>query len=467
MLIRAAFACFIFLPATVIAAVGETTLAPTPVPLATPSPSSRHVVTLAQAIDLALHYNPDLIARLAASEQADAHAEQARAASFPKVLGTAILSPIYGAHGNALQSENDIHQLGVWVQSSITILQPIYTWGKLSNLREAAARGLDVSRAQSRHDTLEITYAVKELFYGAVLAEELYNFLEEGHNQITELLAKAEADQKLKRPTIAKRDYYRLKLFAAEADYRLNEAQKLRFLAHHALAMHLGFDPDDEAIPQETVLRPIEGTLPTEDTLVQKMSAVRPEFQQLQNGILAKQALLKATRADLFPMLFVGGLLNFAYSNVRDGQQSAFAYDPYNRDTGGVGLGAQWNWDFATTLANQSLLRAEIDELEKKQSFARVGFRMELKKALAELKEAQEKLSTSNDAFQVGKRWLVSETMGYSMGLTEIKNLVDAYLARAKTAEDRWRAVYQVNMSWAQLTKTIGTEITPGLGTPL
>lgn len=421
------------------------------------------VVTLRSAIELATHNNLDLISKATLVDQAQATEAVARAASFPKVIGTAILSPINAATGDALRSENDYSKIGVWLQSTITILQPIYAWGKLSSYREAAARGADVARAQLRLDQNQVVYEVKELFYGAILAEELFHFLEDGKRDIDEVVTKVEADQNKKNPTIAKREFYRLKIFAAEAAYRLQEATKLRMLARHALSLKLGFDPEEETIPQDTSLSPVDTTPPAEPELVRVMAAHRPEFEQIVNGIAAKKALLEAERANKYPMLFAGGQITFAHSNVRNQQQSAYAFDPYNRNIAGVGVGVQWNWDFATTLANESKLRSEIDELEKKQAYANSGFRMQLKKVLADLEEAKARLQSSKDALAIGKRWLVSETMGYSLGVGEVKNLIDAYLARAKTVKDNWDAVYRVNMAWAELARTVGTEITPGL----
>lgn len=428
-----------------------------------PGEPRRHLVTLQSAIELAMHNNLDLGARSTMVTAAEARQAQARAASYPKISGSAILSPIYSVTGNALNSQSDLDRWGVWVQSTVTILQPLYTWGKLSSLREAAARGADVARAQYRKDSNEIVYEVKELYYGVVLAEQLYTFLEEGKNDVAEIVARTEEDQKKKRPSIPKRDYYRLKVFSAEAEYRFEEAKKFRYLARHALSLKLGYSPEDETLPQDTVISAIESPMPPEQNLVETMAEHRPEFSQLIHGIAAKKALLHVERTNKYPILFGGGILAFNYSNVRDHQQSAFAYDPYNRNTGGAGVGVQWSWDFATILANEAYIRTEIDELERKQQYAKAGFRMELKKVLAELNESRTRLNTSREAFKVGRKWLVSETMGYSIGLTEVKNLIDAYLARAKTASDYWQAIYRVNMGWAELSKVVGTEITPGL----
>src|SRR5690349_10329123 len=89
--------------------------------------AQQHMVTLASALELGLHNNIDLSSKATLVSQAEARQEQARAASFPKVIGTAILSPIYSVTGNALSSETDLRKWGVWVQSTVTILQPLYT----------------------------------------------------------------------------------------------------------------------------------------------------------------------------------------------------------------------------------------------------------------------------------------------------------------------------------------------------
>jgi len=417
-------------------------------------------VTLNEALKLGLQNNLSILAERTVLEIAGARQSQARAANYPKVLGTAILAPINSVEGNAINAyENG--KWGPWLTSTLQILQPVYTWGKISSYKEAAAQGLEVAKAQTRKSESELVYEIKELYYGAVLAEQLVDFLQGGKNDVDELVKKATEDQAKKRPDISRRDFYRLKIFAAEASYRLEEAKKLRELARHALSLKLGFHPDTETLPSESALSPIELPIPEESLLRARLATERPELRQLHHGIAAKRALLEAEKANKFPMLFLGGQLELAYSNVRQKQNSPFAFDPYNRSQIGVGIGVQWNFDFATTLANEQMGRAEISELERKEEYAQVGFVMELKKSLADLREMKTRVEESREAFQVGKRWLVSETMGYSAGLGEVKNVIDAYLARAKTAKDHWEAIYRLNMAWAGLDKTVGSNLTP------
>lgn len=419
--------------------------------------------SLSEALALAHNQNLSIAISRSKLEKAAALEDQASAASYPKLLGTGTAAPVYKVTGDTTQSQNDIHTWGPWLQASVTLLQPIYTWGRLSHFREAAKRNSAVQKADIDSDLNQLDFEIKEIYYGAILTEQLFSFLDDGRKDLLEVQKKLDEDQQSKRPRIPRRDVYRFRVFSAEAEFRWNEAQKLRDLARHALAFKLGLDPEEEVQPRESTLTAISSDPETEPELTRLMSQSRPEFIMLDQGIQAKHALLSAEKANKMPMIFVGGMLTFAYSNVRTPQSSSFAFDPYNRSSGGIGIGFQWNFDFKTTLANEGAISAEITELERKQNYARVGFRMELKKCLADIKEARARYEASKTAFDVGRRWLVSESMNYSLGLTEIKDLIDAYLARAKTAKDFWEAAFRVNMAWASLTKTVGIELTPGL----
>ena len=84
---------------------------------AEPQPAQARVVTLASALELARHNNGEFASKLTLLKQAEAREEQARAVGYPKVIGTAILSPIYSATGDALHSENDLSKWGVFARA--------------------------------------------------------------------------------------------------------------------------------------------------------------------------------------------------------------------------------------------------------------------------------------------------------------------------------------------------------------
>ena len=50
------------------------------------------------------------------------------------------------------------------------MIQPLYTFGKLSNNREAAERGVAASRAKQAQTKNEIALRVKELYYALVMS---------------------------------------------------------------------------------------------------------------------------------------------------------------------------------------------------------------------------------------------------------------------------------------------------------
>src|SRR4051794_31887594 len=101
------------------------------------SNTQRRVVDLITAIDLASRNNLELLSKGTAIDTAAAREQQAKAGMFPKISTTTILSPVYAVEGNPLRSTNDLSNWGAWLQSTVTILQPVYAFGKLSSFQEA------------------------------------------------------------------------------------------------------------------------------------------------------------------------------------------------------------------------------------------------------------------------------------------------------------------------------------------
>ena len=151
---------------------------------------SPRTVSLKEALDLGLQHNLSLLADKTVLEMAAAQQAQASAATYPKILGTAILAPINSVEGNAINAY-DSHSWGPWLSTTIQILQPIYTWGKISSYKSAAKQGYEVAQAQVRQSESALRYEITELYYGAVLTEQLVDFLVDGKTDVDELVKNA------------------------------------------------------------------------------------------------------------------------------------------------------------------------------------------------------------------------------------------------------------------------------------
>ncbi len=440
------------------------------------TPNKTTIVTLSlnEALKLLETQNPELKTKHTAIVQAEATISKAEAAKYPKAFSQSILSPIFEAKGDALRSENDLDHWGIWAQNTLTLIQPVYTFGKISNFEQAAQKAKKAAEAQFDQNKNKKIYDFKALFFGAILAEQWVGFLKTSAKNTTTALTIKSIDQA---------NRYRIEVFQGEIESQLKRAQTLRTLAHKALAYELGFDKNTEVFPEDARLFEIDRPIPNLSVLTQYLITHRPELKAIEFGLSAKQSEKKARHAMLFPNILIGGILNFSYSNVRNGQQSVYAFDAYNRSTGGFGLGLTWDFDLAAVHAEEQRVSADILELEHLQKQAHDGFLLELEQAHAELTLTEENVKIRKGVLRSADRWVVFEAHQHpkllealdsldsgghsddhsntarpskSRESTNFRNFIEAYLAKAKATHDFWDAIYNHHLAWAKLEQVIG-----------
>lgn len=367
------------------------------------------------------------------------------------VLG---VGPISKATGNATGATEDKSVIGRMFLGKFSVTQPLYSWGRNANYENAARAGVHVKQAESQQKDNDIAYSVKEAYFGFQLANSLQDFIAGGKTE----LEKAVAGRKKKN---AKEDY-RLNIFLHEVESREAEVQKYYQLALEGFALRVGA-ARGSVVPKEKWLLPVSRQKKNVDYYVSVALSDRPEFRQLGEGIYAKRSLAKAEQKGVLPILAFLASYEFADTNVRTPQPGVFAYDPYNRKTVALGVGLKFDLQWGLQEAKAGKFRAEAQELEAKEIYARQGIETEVRKAYLELEEAEKRLTASTEAYKTGKRWLTGEMIGYGSGLGSSQALVDAYGARAETAKNYFEAVYRLHMAWANLSKVVGAETDPAI----
>ncbi|MGZ3653613.1 MAG: TolC family protein, partial [Bdellovibrionota bacterium] len=163
----------------------------------------------------------------------------------------------------------------------------------------------------------------------------------------------------------------------------------------------------------------------------------------------------------LYPIFGLMASYEAASTNVRTPQPGVFSYDPYNHKTTSAGVGFKWDFQWELQNAKAAKYRAEAEELELKEDYARQGIETEVRKTYLELVEAEERMKAATEAYKTGKKWLTGEAIGFSSGLSGAQGLVEAYGARADTAKTYFEALYRHDMAWAALSKVVGLEVDP------
>ncbi len=406
---------------------------------------------LRESIDFALAHNGELRAQRFQIQQAEQDVGRVSAEFGPHFEALAGIGPITRATGNATEANEDKNTFGRTILGKISVTQPLYAWGRRTNYKNAAHAGVHVEQAEVQQKEDEVRFQVKEAYFGFQLANSLRDFIQSGKEELLKTLNS-------RKKKGAKEDY-RLQIFLSEVEAREAEVKKYYELAKEGYTLRLGAErgtlPKDEWLAAET-----RNKKPVEEYIA-VAQASRPEFRQIGEGIFAKRSLAKAEKKGAYPVLAFMASYDLADTNVRTPQPGVFSYDPYNRETWALGVGFKLDlqWDLQANKAAK--LRAEADELEAKEGFARRGIEVEVRRSYLELEEAETRLQAATTAYQTGKKWLTGELMSYGSGLGNASGIVEAYGARAETTKAYFEAVHRHHMAWAMLSRVVGREVDP------
>ena len=254
---------------------------------------------------------------------------QALGIGRPQVELQTVLGPSPRARGNQVSSPDDQYSpdiTGVFVRGTVSIIQPIFTWGLIENARLAAEHGVRAAQAGVDAKNSEVALRVKQAYWGAVTAKTIRAFLLEVRDQVDQAIARTE--RLVEGGYATDIDLYRFRSKRGELEKYINLAEKTIVIATQALGTWtgqprgVGVDPADQTLPEDMK------SIPSVDMYVQTALADRPEFAQLREGIEARRRLVEVERKQGYPLFFIGLLGDLAYANNRDRLENPYVIDP-------------------------------------------------------------------------------------------------------------------------------------------
>jgi outer membrane protein len=348
---------------------------------------------------------------------------------------------------------------GVFTRTEIKLVQPLYTFGKLSAGISAAQSGVRASKSRQAGSVAELELSIRKAYWGVKLAREIQATLEEGVGYIEE--AQKKIDKELADGTgeVSVTDRLRLRTVRAEIEARVLEAKRMGLLARSGIRTLIGLEAPSDLDVDEEALAPVETTSRSLKEYRELAMQNRPEVRALQEFIIAKQALADLEWKKQYPDLVLVGTAQYAYANNVDHPKNAFANDPFN--SAGVGLAAALRMplDLGVKNARAQRLQAEANESTAKQREALAGIGFEVEKAWNEMNEAYERLKVVQKGEKAGRQWISAISQNLAVGLAEAKDFSDALLAFFQARIRYLQTVYDHNVAVAALTRATGTDI--------
>lgn len=433
-------------------------------PAADDASKTRLVLGLDDCIRIALKAAPELGEAQADIDQTAGKLEEARSYRYPQIEVVALFGPAPPARKEELGATDSRFKMSelTWFSSAdATLIQPLYTFGKISENMKAATHGIEVERSRKEQRAHEVAQKVKEYYYGLMLARELKEVVLEVQESLAKARVKAQKMLDQDSSGVEESDLFKLDAFSGEVAKYLEEAKKGESLALSALKTRLNL-PISSPLEISSERLEMDGAVTQEfDVYVEKARTRRPEFRQISEGLKARAALVEAARANYYPDIFLGGLLSWAYAEDRDRIRNPYINDKFNHINGGVALGARWKLDFGITGAKISGEQAQYNRLLSTKDFADANIPLQIRKYYLDLKEAENSAVAMKSGYGNAKKWAVTALANFDFGVGPAKEIFEALQAYARMRASYFQSIYNYKIAEANLEYAIGAPPLP------
>ncbi len=420
------------------------------------------VFSLQQLIERALAKSPEMGEARSEIAATRADLDQVRAAYYPQLESAAVLGPVNDAKRPMVLGTR-IHDpspdsIGVFGRIDFTASQPLYTFGKLSNRKEAASRGVRAKELNLAEKRNEIVLRVKELYYALIAAREGLEVADDADSFFDDARRRMHRLLELGSTNVLESDLYRIDAYRSGTDRSRAEAEKGAKVAYFALKSLLYLSPETNFELAEKTLPVKEETLSELTSYIEKAYGERPELKQLEEALAAQQSLVQAAESDRYPSFFVALEGSLAGAPGRETFQNAYIPDEFNHIYVGVVAGVKWNFDFGITKAKVDKEKAEYGRLHHTKAFARLSIPIQVAQYYQEVKEWKVAAESYRKGATASRKWVVAALTNFDMGVGTADDMLRAIEKYGENQGKYLEALFNYNLSLARLEYAVGAK---------
>jgi outer membrane protein TolC len=429
-------------------------------------------LTLEQATARALQTDPRVTERQRLVDAAQALLTEVNGNEGWRFDANTFLAVSPGVNGNIFKGGNcapgsctlrndryDISNgLSPWVNLQMTILKPLYTFGKVENYAAAARANIEVKDNDVRLQRATTVLDVQRAYYGYLAARDARLFLSDVKENIARIidLAKRWIDEG--QGDIRQADVFALQAAHSLVSKYIAQAEGMEKVANDGLKVLTGIAAQDEIQLADNALAPVPLPEAKLAELQDQALANRPEMKQVDAGLRARRALVEARQADKLPNVYAGVAGVLSYSPNRDNLKNPYIYDPFN--TAGLTpmIGLQWAWQPRAQDAKVAQEQAELNALLAKSDFARRGIPFQVAEQYHQVQAHFTAVRELSEGSRNARRWMIGRYADFEAGLETADRVITAFQGHVLTQTDYIKTVYDFNMHVAQLRNVTGAD---------
>ena len=412
------------------------------------SPVPGRVLTLEEAISIALATEPNIRARLQDYEAAGFRVNQALSAVLPQLAGS--------WSANRQQSQFFSGSVGggapkptpLWSTNStaqVTLSQILFDFGKTFAATDAARAEAEVSRLDAEVQKDQVILAVKEAYFNLLFGKRLITVNQE---------AVARADLNLRSAkgfyevgTRPKFDVTRAEVDLANAHVALIQAKNAERLARVALNTAMGID-----VNTATEVKDILSSEPSpmvEGQLIPEALRQRPEYRRINALVTAADASVRQAFRNFFPDVSGVGSYGGTFRNPTSPDDLAETWQ----------LGLQLNWsifDGGNKIARYQEANKNVEAARSRVQAIELSISQEVVQADLNLRETQERTQAAKKAVESAQENFRLAQGRFDAGVGTIIELTDAQLALTQAQSTEAQALTDHRVAVSRLERALG-----------
>jgi outer membrane protein len=424
-----------------------------PASAAAQEPKPTLVLTLDEALAMALRQNPFYLATQEKENQARSGVREAVSRFLPSINAQGsdtLAEKLFFLEFPSMTPGEPPQKIAIDFtkdyQMALSFGVPVFAGGRLLAGYKQANYGLQASKESVRLSEQETIFNVKRSFYGYLLAREFSAVAEEA----LALAGKfAENVKNLHAVGMASKfDLLRSEVQVANLKPQAIRARNSVEVAALGLKTVLGVELDTPVeVRGELAAPPLDAA---SESVVEEALAQRPEIRQLDYQRRMAGEMLKIARGSILPTLAIGGTYNF-WSDALNFKKGSWQ----NFYTVNLSLSLPiFNGFESRARIGQS--KAAIRELELTRKGLSDAIAFEVRQAVLNRSQASETLLSQEKNVEQAREAVRIAELNYSEGLATNLDVSTAQVALSQARTNYSQALYDCVISQAQLEKAIG-----------
>jgi len=371
-----------------------------------------------------------------------AQLSKVEAALYPKLSYTMALVPMGKVTTDSPSGsidDMDFSEWGIGLDSKITLIQPIYTFGKWSTGMEMAKKRADLENKKVEKLKQNIKSDLVKAYQALVMIRELEKITHYGQKQLNKAIKQLKKLDEEDSDDYSETDYFKLKIYEQKFIDGENELKALKEQVRFGLISLLGIEKnftikDKKLVPNDTIKKWDITTM--------------FEYKILMSMIELSKLNLDLQKNYFTPDVFFWASWNLKYSSVAENHGG---YNPYHKNIPAAGLGLKWSLDFMQLKANYKVAKLQLLQNQNRINILKKLSSIKDFKISSEVKLLRKRIDVKRKISKESKRWFTGNAMDYYAGIGSSKTLLESLAAYQRAKVDVIRAIYNYNIKLSSL----------------